>query len=280
MRESASARGFSSLWQGIYDFPFRLSNLKAYMIVTLSLIMLAFAIVGFAILTDVVKSSIPEGKELMGVNPYVLSGARYVFTGLVFLTFLSCLAPSGFFTLIIEDTAAGNDEVDWPDNVWYEYISKVAYMLWIFGCCAALSTIFWLLVDLAAPIPGIIWWLVTLASAMMLFPIPLYSTMIAGSPWILLHPQLIVRFLEKPLAALAVYMHVAIFGIPCLGLGLWMILSLSWWAAPVIGVIWATCFLWYARGLGRIGYVLSQDSPTVRRRKKRKKARVRREADD
>ena len=31
---------------------------------------------------------------------------------------------------------------------------------------------------------------------------------------------------------------------------------------------------------GRIGYVLSQDSPTVRRRKKRKKARVRREADD
>ena len=38
MRESAPARDFASLWQGIYDFPFRLSNLKAYMIVTLCLI--------------------------------------------------------------------------------------------------------------------------------------------------------------------------------------------------------------------------------------------------
>jgi len=280
MRESASARDFASLWQGIYDFPFRLSNLKAYMIITLSLIMLAFAVVGFAILTDVVKSSIPAGKELIGGSPYLLSGARYVFTGLVFLTFLSSLAPSGFFTVIVEDTAAGNDEIEWPDNVWFEYIPKVAYMLWIFGCCAALSTVFWLLIDLTAPIPGVIWWLFNLATAVMLFPIPLYSTMIGGSPWILLHPQLVVRFLEKPLAALAVYMHVAIFGIPCLGLGLWMIWSLSWWAAPIVGVIWATCFLWYARGLGRIGYVLSQDSPTVKRRKKRRKARARREIED
>ena len=280
MRESASARDFASLWQGIYDFPFRLSNLKAYMIVTLCSIMLAFAVVGFALTTNFIKSSIPEGQMLLGANPTVLSGTYRIFVGLVFLTFLSSLAPSAFFTLIIEDTAAGNDEVDWPDNVWYEYISKVAYMLWIFGCCAALSTVFWLLVDLATPIPGVIWWLVTLASAMMLFPIPLYSSMIAGSPWILLHPQLIVRFLEKPLAAFAIYMHVAIFGIPCLGLGLWMVWSLSWWAAPIVGVIWATCFLWYARGLGRIGYVLSQDSPTVRRKKKRKKARVRREDDD
>src|SRR5207249_6237389 len=163
--------------------------------------------------------------------------------------------------------------------VWYEYLSKVAFMGWIFGCCAAVATVFWLLVELVLPIPSMIWWAVTLASAFLLLPIPLYSAMIANSPWVLIHPMLLVRFFQKPLAALAVYAHSAMLLLPCLTLGLWMVWSLSWWLAPVVGLIWATCFLWYARALGRVGYLLSEERSQVVRKKKRKKVRVRREAD-
>jgi hypothetical protein len=59
-----------------------------------------------------------------------------------------------------------------------------------------------------------------------------------------------------------------------------MIVSLTWWLAPIIGAIWATCLLWYARALGRVGYVLAEEKRRVSRKKKRKKARVRREIED
>ena len=280
MNEWASTRDWSLLWRGIYGFPFQLDNLKAYMIVTSCAVLLAFDACGFAITTDTIKSSIPEGKEFIGPSPVVFSAGWRVYGSLAFLALLGTLAPSAYFTLIIEDTAAGNEDIDWPDNVWYEYLSKVAFMGWIFGCCAAVATVFWLLVELVLPIPSMIWWAVTLASAFLLLPIPLYSAMIANSPWVLIHPMLLVRFFQKPLAALTLYIHSAVLVLPCLGLGLWMVLSLSWWAAPIIGVLWSTCFLWYARALGRVGYVLSEERKPVVRKKKRKKHRVRREAAD
>jgi hypothetical protein len=278
MSQTASNRDFSLLWRGIYGFPFQLDNLKAYMIVTFCAILLAGVACGFALTTDAIKSSIPEGKEFFGPSPVIFSAGWRVYGSLAFLGLLACLAPSAFFTIIIEDTAAGNEDIEWPDNVWYEYLSKVAFMGWIFGCCAAVSTIFWLLVELVLPMPGLIWWAVTLASAFMILPIPLYSAMIANNPWVLIHPMLLVRFFQKPLAALALYVHSAMLVLPCLALGLWMVLSLSWFLAPVVGLIWATCFLWYARALGRVGYVLSEERSQVMRKKKRKKVRVRREA--
>jgi len=277
MSEWASNRGLSLLWRGIYGFPFQMDNLKAYMIVTLCAILLAFDVTGFALTADAITSSIPEGKEFLGPAPIIFRAGWRVYGSLTFLAVLACLAPSAYFTLIIEDTAAGNEEIEWPDNVWYEYLPKVAFMGWLFACCAAVTTVFWLLVELVLPIPTLIWWAVTLASAFLLLPIPLYSAMIGGSPFVLIHPMLLVRFFQKPLAALTLYIHSAILVLPCLGLGLWMILSLSWWAAPLVGMIWATCFLWYARALGRVGYVLSEDRRPVVRKKKRKKQRVRKE---
>jgi hypothetical protein len=278
MSEWASNRELSLLWRGIYSFPFQLENLKAYIIVTFCGILLAFDATGFALTADAITSSIPQGKEFLGPNPTIFSAGWRVFGSLAFLALLGCLAPSAFFTLIIEDTAAGNEEIEWPDSVWYEYLSKVAFMGWIFTCCAAVSTVFWLLMSLALPIPTLVWWGALLASAFLLLPIPLYSAMIANSPWVLIHPMLIVRFFQKPLAALTLYIHSALLVLPCLGLGLWMVLTLSWWLAPVIGVIWATCILWYARALGRVGYVLSGDRDSVVRKKKKKKLRIRRAA--
>jgi hypothetical protein len=277
---SLSPEPSMSPWQGIYGFPFQLNNLKAYIIVTLCTVLLAFDASGFALTGDIIRNSIPPGQELIGVSPVVYSGGWRVYGSLSFLAVLLSLAPSAFFVIIIQDTAAGNEEVDWPDDVWYEYLSKIAFLVWVFGCCAAVSTVIWLLVTLVVPIPGVIWWVLTLISAFMLFPIPLYSSMIAGSPFMLIHPMFLLRLFQKPLAGLALYVHSLMLLLPCVGLGLWMVITLNWWAAPIVGVIWSTCILWYARALGRVGYVLSEEKRRVPRRKKRKRARVKREAAD
>jgi hypothetical protein len=267
-----------SLWQGIYGFPFQLENIKAYIIVTLSAIMLAFVVSGFAITGELITSSIPEGKELMGPAPTIYFSGMRVYGGLAFLAVLASLAPAAFFIIIIQDTAAGNEDIDWPAEVLYEYLTKIAFLAWLFGCCAAISTVFWSLAVLVVPIPGVIWWVLTLTSAFMLFPIPLYSSMIGGSPFFLVHPTFLIRLIQRPLAGLALYVHTFVLLSPCVALGLWMIVTLSWWAAPIVGLIWATCILWYARALGRVGYVLAEEKRMVRRKKKRRRIRVRREA--
>jgi hypothetical protein len=267
----------SSLWRGIYDFPFRLSNVKVWMILTICAVLEAFIASGFTGLA-LVMASIPPGQELTGPTLIIYRGGIHISIGLCVFAFVFSWAPSAFFLATIEATAAGNDEVDWPDNVWYDYLGNVVFLIWIFGCCAAVTTVFWLLADLILPMPRILWWGVTIASAFLLFPIPLYSTMIAGSPWILIHPMFLIRLIQEPLASLALYLHTALLLFPCLALGLWMVATFSWLAAPVVGVIWSTCLLCYGRALGRIGYILAEDRKRVVRKKKRKKVRARRDA--
>ncbi len=280
MAESPSSRAFpSSLWAGIYTFPFQLHNVKVWMILTICGIMLAFIACGFAGMT-VLIASIPPGQELFGPARMIYQGGRYIYGALFIFTVIMSVAPSMYFVVAIEDTAAGNDEVEWPNDVWYDFVGKFFFMVWVLGCCAALATVFWLLLALVVPISGILWWALTLLTAFMLFPIPLYSAMIAGSPFVLIHPLFLLRLFQKPLAGLALYVHSLVLLVPCLGLGLWMVVSLSWWVAPIVGVIWATCLLCYARALGRVGYVLAEERNRVVKKKKRKKHRVRREAAD
>jgi len=283
MGESPSSRAPSlSPWSGVYGFPFQLNNIKFWLILPFCMVLLAFDASGFAAMTKLIISEIPPGQELLGVSPIIFQAGRYVYAALFLLTVIVCIAPSNYFIVIIEDTAAGNEEVDWPNEVWYDFAGKFFLVAWLFGCCAAVSTVFWLLASLALSfadleIPRVIWWGLTLISAGMLFPIPLYSTMIAGSPWILIHPIFLGRLIQKPVAGLALYVHSLVLLLPCLGFGLWLIVSLNWWLSPIIGAFWATCILWYGRALGRVGYVLAEERRKVFRKKKRKKLRPRRE---
>jgi hypothetical protein len=280
MSESTSyGDSASSLWRGIYSFPFQLNNLKAYILVTLSTIMLAFIASGFAILTDIF-SNIPERQQLTGVGPYLYGFGWRISGSLFLLTLLSSLAPAAFLLIIIEDTAAGNDEIDWPDAPWHDYLGKFAFVAWIFICCAAVSTVSWGILAIALPIPRLLWWALALSSIAILFPIPLYSAMIGGAPWFLIHPLFLVRLIQNPLAALALYIHSLVLFLPCLGFGFWMMVSLNWWLSPVIGLLWGTCVMCYGRALGRVGYVLAEEKRRVVKKRKRKKIRVRRETVD
>lgn len=277
MDESVSHAPSLSPWSGVYDFPFQLNNVKVWMILAFCMVMLAFDASGFAGMVKLMIEEIPPGQEMSAPARIIYDAGRYVFGALGLLAVIMSIGPSVYFVVIIQDTAAGNEDVDWPDEVWYDFVGKFFFLVWVFGCSAALSTVAWLLAAIVLPIPGIIWWALVLLTASMLFPIPLYSGLIAGSPWILIHPMLLSRLIQKPMAGLALYVHTLVLMVPCVILGLWLVMSLNWWLSPIIGMIWGTCILWYGRALGRVGYVLAEEKRRVTRKKKRKKARVRRE---
>jgi hypothetical protein len=143
-----------------------------------------------------------------------------------------------------------------------------------------MSTVVVICFKVVLSLPAVLAWGMALVFALMLFPIPLLSTLIGGSPWILLHPNLLVRLAEKPLAGLSLYVHTVLLTVPCLGLGLWMVFERHWWLAPIVGIIWSTSFLCLARALGQAALVFAQDGRKRRGRKKRRRVRVREESED
>jgi hypothetical protein len=259
------------MWLGIYTFPWRLSNIQVWINLSISMILLALWICGFAGVAWLMNSS--EG-EMIGLNLLLWRAVGQVFISLCVLTFLTCLYPAACFMNAVEDTANGNDEVGWPDLAWYEFLRSLIFLLWIFACSLVIAALVLLPVALILSPPTALWWALAAALAVLLFPIPLLSAMIAGVPWILLHPTLLVRFAVKPLAGLSLYAHTLVLMVPCLGLGFWMVWGPQWWLIPIVGLVWSTGFLCYARTLGQVGWVLASDTRKAKRKKFKKKRRI------
>ncbi len=273
MAEPPSSRVTSSgsLWLRTYTFPWRLSNIQVWVNLSIAMILLALFACGFAAVTWLMNSS--EG-ELIGLNLVLWRAVGHVFISLCVLTFLSCLYPAVCFMTVVEDTANGNDEVVWPDLAWYECLRSLVFLLWIFGCCLVIAALVLLAISLILSPPAALWWAMAIVFALLLFPIPLLSAMIAGVPWVLMHPTLLLRLAVKPLAGLSLYVHTLVLMVPCLGLGFWMVWELHWWLAPIVGLVWSTCFLCYARTLGQVGWVLASEERKAKRKKFKKKKRI------
>lgn len=122
------------------------------------------------------------------------------------------------FTLVIEETAAGNDEVVWPDDPLYDWIWKGGYLLWVVGVwvfpAIVVARIATRRLDLDLNVgpwtmtPEEQRWaiMITVASVVfwLFFPLSLLSTMSAESRWAVLHGPLFLR-LGKNMASLLLF---------------------------------------------------------------------------
>jgi hypothetical protein len=277
MTEPHSTRDspFGSSWLDVYTFPWQISNLWIWVLLTAAMMILALIFCGFAALIALMKEH-----EFSSAAFFVWTCSARIFGGLCLLTILFSIFPAAYFLSVVEDTANGNEEVEWQDLRWYEAMWKWILLLWVFGCCMAVSTVAVLCVRLVLPLPAVLAWALTLGIAMVFFPISLLSTLIGGAPWMLLHPTLLARLAEKPLVTLSLYVHSGLLIVPCLGLGLWMVAERHWWLAPIVGFLLSTSFLCYGRALGQAAFVLAQDDRRRRRKKKRRRVRVREESED
>jgi hypothetical protein len=277
MSESRSFRD-SPLWRlglEIYTFPWQIGNIWIWLLLTGAMIILALIACSLAGLAATLKEV--EFSSFAGV---FWQGSFRIFLALVVFTIVFSIYPAAYFLSIIEDTANGNDDVYWGDLMWYEALWKWLFLLWVFGCCLAASTVVVICIKVILSLPALLAWAMVLVSALLLFPMPLLSTLIGGSPWILLHPTLFVRLAQKPFAGLSLYAHTVLLMVPCLGLGLWMVFGLHWWLAPITGIVWSTSFLCYARALGQAAFDLGQDDRRRPAKKKRRRMRVREERED
>jgi hypothetical protein len=259
------------LWEGIYSFPGRPENIAPWLILTVYLTLIAcFLAWLYALLALVLGFG--EETVLFGGGPIVLRGGLYVFIGCVVLTVFFSIHVGIYFSRVVEDTAAGIDEVGWPKEPWLDNLGKPFFFFWLLSVTAVLA----FLVGGAAAfvIPGRYWLIAWGALIWFLFPLPLYSTMSAGSPWMIFEPVILGRLLQRPLLLLFLYLNSLLIFVVCFAPAYPFIVHYTsyWWLTPIIGVIWSTMLLSYGRVLGRVAYALTREKKRPKKRRKRPRA--------
>ncbi|HEV3235726.1 MAG TPA: hypothetical protein VGZ25_01980, partial [Gemmataceae bacterium] len=185
----------------------------------------------------------------------------------VILGFFVIAYAAHCFLLVIEETAAGNDEVVWPDEPLYDWILKGIYLvslvaIWLapLGILArALKT------NGAPPLLFISWLTLAFAVLWLFFPISILSAMSAQSKWVLLRWTVVRDVMRLPVAIAVLYLVSGLMLVSLLALTYFSFVGGYFWMAAVLGPFAAFCSLVYARLIGRLGWLLGGLRPRKKR---------------
>jgi hypothetical protein len=175
-------------------------------------------------------------------------------------TFVFAYAAHCFFT-VVEQTAAGNDEVDWPNVPYVDWLWEVVYILWL---AALWMAPFAFTANSRAGTAGLI---VSAALVWLFFPISLLSSMSASTRWALVSPALLRRLLGQRFGSLLLfYLHSG----PVLAAAV-VLVYLSFFRGGGLPMLFVTAaglaaaLLIYARLIGRLAHLISHTRDPVRR---------------
>jgi hypothetical protein len=166
------------------------------------------------------------------------------------------------FCIIVEGTAAGNDEVPWPDEPMFDWIGRAAHLLWLVTFwLLPVALLLRLLRHLDPDAPAALLWLPPVVLFWLLFPISVLSSFSATSRWVIFRPAILGGLLRTFPATATFYFltGVLVGGLAALG---YLTFARGWaLLLPVLAAAAAAGGFLYARLLGRLGGVLGQLAP-------------------
>lgn len=172
------------------------------------------------------------------------------------------------FLVIVESTAAGMDEVPWPDEPFLDWLWKPIYLFGLMSFWLLLGWFILYLVNigLAMALPGIVG--VIVGVVWLLFPISLYSSLSAQSLVSLLYWPLLRRLGRRLGYLLVLYILTA----PLLAGGIvvaYLAVAGDGWWLPIAALVIPTALFIHARLMGRLGWLLSNRTPVKDRKVRR-----------
>jgi hypothetical protein len=193
-------------------------------------------------------------------------GQAFIFVPLVALTGL--FAPvvlahvARSLLVVVEHTAAGHDQVQWPDEPVADWLLRAVHLLWLVA--------FWLvptglavaaLKPATLGLPPATCFIVPAGFCLWLFfPVTLLSSMSGPSKMALFRPALIAALFKDPRALATFYGLTGLLLGGCAAIVAAAIDSGYLWAAPLAGAAVSTTILLYARLLGRLGWLAGRNA--------------------
>jgi hypothetical protein len=195
---------------------------------------------------------------------------------LLFIVFLMAEVILGLFVIcyaghcflvVMQDTAAGNDEVSWPDEPLQDWVVRGLYMvgmvaIWLapIGILRGALRSQGVGVDLTLALLGgggaLLW---------LMFPISLLSSLSGSSRLFLIRGAVLRQLARIPGALFVTYFVSALLFAGWLALVYFALFERLWWVLPLAVFAGPVVLLIYARLLGRVAWILSQLKPLKRK---------------
>jgi hypothetical protein len=205
----------------------------------------------------------------------LFSIAGLVIAGLIVLSY----AAHSYLT-VVEQTAAGCDEVRWPAEHYYDWVWKLFYMVWLVGMgwlpslLVFRAVLRWKNPDLLKQFPGLDALLAAGVAFWLVLPFVFLSSFTAGSRWSVFRLTTVRQMLHKLPTVLGFYVLAGfVVGGALTVMGFFM-LRMSWLLLPVFALSSAAALLTHARLLGRLGgqlmgVELKEATPPPKRKRRR-----------
>jgi hypothetical protein len=172
------------------------------------------------------------------------------------------------FLVAFVNTAAGDDEVQWPDEPMSDWILKVWYFLWILAVWAVPAALILRTLNLSGPV----FFASVTAFLWLIFPVSFLSSASASSSWLVFRAVILRVLLRHAGTMLDFYFLTGLMLALCGGLLYAGVLGSFGAVLLVAAPASAICFFIYGRLLGRVGHLISFSKPGKRKEQRPEEA--------
>jgi hypothetical protein len=191
-----------------------------------------------------------------GVILFVMTMVVAVILGLAVFAYIAHC-----FLLITQETAAGNDEVRWPSESYYDWLWQAPYLAWLAGVWLLPAVLLVRVLNPPSPrfAPGLWLALVSVAVLWLMFPVSLLSSLSGNSRWLVFRADVVRRLVKRAPPVLFFYGASGLLLVAG-GTMVYFILGLGRGGLmlPAAGLVGATVLFIYARLLGRVTWIISK----------------------
>lgn len=182
---------------------------------------------------------------------------------------------SHVFVVITEETAAGNEVVNWDEEPMYDWLWQGLYIGWLVGVWLVPSLLLARLIALNVGPEWRVFLFVIIAFGVFWgsFPLSLLSSMAAESRFSLLHLGLFERLAKRTSDVLLFFLLSGLIVGACVPLVIWLVDGEGLISVVITGVLLALALILYARLMGRLACLARLTHIRPRKKKKGKKAR-------
>jgi hypothetical protein len=247
------------LWSGVWNFAWRPSSLKMLVWLTLGCTILAVfaAFLGWAV------GQWADGSKM-------LAGLIFIFVGIgtAMMGFLLGSYSAACFFKIIEETAAGENDIVGPEGGLGSWIGQFLQLGFLVFCGMVVCGLFGFCMG---KVGGAIMLLFLWPAVFNTF---LLSAMASESWWVIINSKVLSKLADK--FGVLVSLYAWTFVLLGIVIGTWsLMLSVSAVFLVLAGPVLAMAALVYARVVGRVGMLITaSDKPEKKKRKKKKRRKA------